>query len=114
MSFSRYGGDGWPVGWNTASRSPQAATCRPQDSQNLLSGLKAASHPAQADGGLSRRPQPEQKSASASGRGPHTAQDGADWKVAVEVFEDVAAEANRSARTLVATMISISSKAAPS
>jgi hypothetical protein len=90
---------------------PQAATCRPQDSQYLLSGLRAAAQPAHADD-VSRRPQLEQKSASDSGRGPQRAQDGTDSGVTVGAFEDVAAEARRSALTLAETMASIWSKAA--
>src|SRR3954462_4500726 len=93
---------------------PQAAPARPQDSQSLLSGLRAASQPAHAECATSRRPQVEQKSASASGRRPQRVQDADDVTVTVGAFDDVAAEARRSARTLAVTRTSMSSKASAS
>src|SRR3954467_11513484 len=114
MSFERCGGDDLPGGWSIASRSDfQAATRRPHASQYRLSGVSAAPQLLHPEGVVSRRPQLEQKIASGSDRGPQAVQDGGEVG-GIDGFDDVVAEAERSARTLAATMTSISSNAAPS
>jgi hypothetical protein len=74
----RSGGGDLPPAWNTGYRcaSVQAATGRPQPSQNLLPGSSGAPQRAQGPAAASRRPQDEQKTASGSGRGPQVLQAG--------------------------------------
>ena len=116
MTFVRCGGDGSQLGCSTGYRSSgaQAATRLPQLSQNLLSGLSAAPHRSHTERGDRLRPQEEQKIASGSGRGPHVVQAGLEPGGRMEASDGIAAEAERSVRTLAATMASISSDAASS
>src|SRR5215208_247833 len=114
MSSALYGaGDlAWDCSTGCEIITDQAATWRPQLSQNRLSGVSADPQRSHAARLGRRRPHEEQKSASASGLGPHALHAG--WPggecAAVGVFDEVVVEAKRSARTLAATRASISSE----
>ena len=89
-----------------------AATCRPQASQNLLFGWRAAPQRSHAERPGNGRPQVEQKTASGSGRGPQVLQDLVKSVDRTGTSDGATVEAERSARTLAAIMASISSEAA--